>query len=121
MSDSVNPILAADGTPLKKKLGQALFRSRVQAFGLVVPLLAFVIVSFIVPIVVLLWQGIHDSRYAELMPGSTLALSKWDGITEPTEEMYSALVADLIEARKQKTIGKVATRVNRELSGTRSL
>ena len=42
-------------------------------------------------------------------------------MSEPTEEMYEALVLDLVNARKNKTIGKVATRVNRELSGTRSL
>ena len=35
------PITAADGTPLKKKLAQALFRSRVRAVGLVLPLFAF--------------------------------------------------------------------------------
>ena len=39
------PITAADGTPLKKKLAQALFRSRVRAVSLVVPLFAFVMVS----------------------------------------------------------------------------
>ena len=47
---------AADGTPLKRKLAQALFRSRVRAFGLAFPLVAFVIAAFIIPIVSLLWQ-----------------------------------------------------------------
>ncbi|MCY4459332.1 MAG: ABC transporter permease [Albidovulum sp.] len=121
MPDMAEPILAADGTPLKKKLGQALFRSRLSAFGLVVPLLAFVVVSFIVPIIALLWQGVYDKRFAVLMPNTSAALSDWSGVSEPTEEMYSALVADLVVARKEKTIGRVATRVNRELSGMRSL
>ena len=85
------------------------------------PFLASFIVSFFVQIVVLLWQSISDSRYADLKPQSTAALSKRNGATEPTEEAYAALVADLIEARRQKTIGRVATRVNRELSDTRSL
>jgi putative spermidine/putrescine transport system permease protein len=56
-----------------------------------------------------------------LMPATTEAMVDWDGSTEPTEGMAAALVADLIVAKKEKTIGKVATRVNRELSGTRSL
>jgi putative spermidine/putrescine transport system permease protein len=44
-----------------------------------------------------------------------------DGLSEPTESMYKALVLDLKAGKKSKNIGKVATRVNRELSGTRSL
>ena len=48
-------------------------------------------------------------------------LEAWDGVSEPTEAMYAALQKDLAQARKDKTIGKVATRVNRELPGGRSL
>ena len=55
------------------------------------------------------------------MPSSTQALKDWDGKSFPTEEIAKAMVIDLIKAKKNKTIGKVATRVNRELSGTRSL
>ena len=112
---------AADGTPLKKKLEQSLFQSRLRAFGLVSPLLIFLTVLFILPILLLLWQGVYDTRFTNLMPETSLALNDWDGVSEPSEEMYAALVVDLVNARKNKTIGKVATRVNRELSGTRSL
>ncbi|MDQ2089533.1 ABC transporter permease [Marimonas arenosa] len=121
MSDTSGPILAADGTPLKKKLQQTLFRSRARAFGLVFPLLAFIIIAFILPIILLLSQSVWDSRYADLMPESTKAVAGWDSSTPPTEEMAAAMVTDLVQARENKTIGKVATRVNRELSGTRSL
>jgi len=121
MTDTTGPIIAADGTPLKRKLAQAMFRSRARAFGLVFPLLAFIIAAFIIPIIMLLWQGFYDDRYATLMPESTAAVSEWDGTSQPTEEIAAAMVADLVVARSNKTIGQVATRVNRELSGTRSL
>lgn len=121
MTDTSGPLLAADGTPLKKKLAQAMFRSRTRAFGLAFPLLAFILVAFIIPIIVLLWQGIYDDRYAKLMPQSTIAMAEWDAVSDPTEEMAAAMVADLVVAKKNKTIGQVATRVNREKSGTRSL
>jgi putative spermidine/putrescine transport system permease protein len=55
------------------------------------------------------------------MPATTQALKDWDAASTPTEEMAAMLVADLVIAKKEKTIGKVATRVNREMSGTRSL
>lgn len=121
MNQKTAPLTAADGTPLKRKLAQALFRSRLRAFGLVFPLVAFVIAAFIIPIISLLWQGIYDDRYATLMPASTIELKKWDAVSPPSEAMAAALVADLVVARKDKTIGRVATRVNREQSGTRSL
>ena len=115
------PVLAADGTPLRRKLARALFVSRVRAFLLVAPLLLFVLASFIIPIALLLWQGVNNSTYADNMPSSAEMLAAWDPQSEPDEAMYAALVQDLIGAREAKTIGRVATRVNRELSGTRSL
>ncbi|HHL21904.1 MAG TPA: ABC transporter permease [Aliiroseovarius sp.] len=115
------PLMAADGTPLKRKLARAMFRSRARAFGLVLPLLAFIIVAFIIPILQVLERSFHDPRFANLMPATSAAMAGWDGVSPPTEDMAAAVVADLIEARKAKTIGQVATRVNREMSGTRSL
>ncbi|NOX41060.1 MAG: ABC transporter permease [Alphaproteobacteria bacterium] len=121
MSDISVPLVAADGTPLRKKLAQAMFKSRMRAFGLVLPLLAFIIVAFIIPIISLLWQGVHDPRFASLMPRTTEVLKPGDGKSEPTEKMFKALVADLVATKKDRTIGQVATRVNRELAGARSL
>ena len=114
-------LLAADGTPLKRKLARSLRQSRRRAFGLVLPLLALVVVAFVVPIVSMLWQGVYDDRFSGLMPRSTEVLGQWDGLSPPNEAMATALVADLVQTRKDRTIGKVATRVNREKSGTRSL
>ena len=59
--NATQPITAADGTPLKKKLAQAMFRSKLRAAGLVAPLLAFVLASFIFPIFALMWQGVHTT------------------------------------------------------------
>ena len=115
------PITAADGTPLKKKLAQALFRSRVRAVSLVVPLLAFVMASFVIPIFALMWQGVYNDRFSTYTPNLTEQLSKWDGLGEPDETLFVALVADLKKARKDRTIGRIATRVNQEYPGTRSL
>lgn len=118
---SAGPLVAADGTPLKKKLRQALFRSRVRAFGLVVPLLILIVLAFLVPILMFLSRAVVNDTFSSNMLNVTPLLTQWDPATEPTEEMYAALVADLAAGRKDKTIGRVATHVNRELSGTRSL
>lgn len=110
-----------DDKLLRKRLGKAMFRSRLRAFLLVLPILVFLFVTFIIPIGYFLFQGIFDNTFSSIMPQTTKALSSWDSDSEPSEEMYAALVADMIKARENKTIGKVATRVNRDLPGTRSL
>ena len=115
------PAIIVDGVPLKTKLARALMVRRLRALGLTLPLLAFLLAAFIIPVLVFLWQGVNDDTYARYMPHSTPALEAWDGVSEPTEAMYAALQKDLAQARKDKTIGKVATRVNRELPGGRSL
>jgi len=114
-------LVTVDGTPLKRKLAKALFRSRARAFGLAFPLMAFVIASFIIPIVSFLWQGVYDPRFTDLMPEVSAELQNWDTMSPPTEKMAKTLVAEMLVARKNRTIGRVATRVNREISGTRSL
>lgn len=115
------PAIIVDGVPLKTKLARALMVRRLRALGLTLPLLAFLFAAFIIPVLVFLWQGVHDDTYARYMLYSTPVLEAWDGVSEPTESMYAALQKDLVQARKDKTIGKVATRVNRELPGGRSL
>ena len=114
-------ITAADGTPLKKKLAQALFVSRVRAVSLVIPLFAFVMVSFVIPIFALMWQGVYNDRFSTYTPNLTEKLTAWDGLAEPSEALFAALVLDLQTARKDRTIGRIATRVNQEYPGTRSL
>ena len=115
------PITAADGTPLKKKLTQALFRSRVRAASLVLPLFAFIMASFVIPIIALMWQGVYNDTFSSYTPNLTEQLKVWDGINDPDEVMYAALVADLKTASADRTIGRIATRVNQEFPGTRSL
>ena len=115
------PLLAADGTPLRRKLEQALFVSRMRALGLVAPLLAFILAVFIIPIVYFMIQGMHNPVYADRMPNSTPILQAWDGQSPVTEEMAEAMVKDLILTRDNREIGRVATRVNQEFSGARSM
>ncbi|MEM7683476.1 MAG: ABC transporter permease, partial [Pseudomonadota bacterium] len=80
MTDTTQgPLMAADGTPLKARLAKAMFVSRVRAFGLVAPLLAFISLFFFLPIVVLLFQGVYNDQFAEGMPRTTELIGDWDG------------------------------------------
>ncbi|MEL6479292.1 MAG: ABC transporter permease, partial [Pseudomonadota bacterium] len=117
------PLKAADGTPLKQRLAKALFVSRVRAFGLASPLLAFLIAFFFIPILVLLHQGIYNPQFEEGMPRTTPLIQQWNGKDLPSEEVYAAVIADLLESREidRALPTKVGARVNREISGATSL
>lgn len=110
-----------DDKLLKKRLDKAMFRNRSRAFLLVLPLLLFLMVAFVGPILYFLSHGFIDSTFTDLMPETTEVLADWDAVSAPDEEMFAAVVADMVVARQNKTIGKVATRVNRDKPGTRSL
>ena len=53
---STGPVLSADGTPLKKSLNRALRMQKMRALMLIAPLLIFVLVTFIAPIVDMLFR-----------------------------------------------------------------
>ncbi|MFX8988268.1 hypothetical protein ABTN23_19505, partial [Acinetobacter baumannii] len=54
-------------------------------------------------------------------PRTVEAIAEWDGKALPDETVYKALSQDLVEARKQQTIGDLSKRLNMELAGYRSL
>ena len=84
-------VLAVDGTPLKRKLARAMFRSRLRAFGLVVPLLLMIVLAFLIPIVVFLTQAVYNNKFERYMPNVSPMLTQWDGASDPTEDMFAAL------------------------------
>jgi putative spermidine/putrescine transport system permease protein len=111
---------AADGTPLKTALARAERRERLKALGLVLPLFAFIVLSFVVPILVMLYNSVYDPDVAENMPQTVQALQSWDGRELPPEEVFAAFVADLQEAQKNKQAALIGKRLNYEISGIRS-
>lgn len=65
--------------------------------------------------------SVQNGASAEILHRSQTAMSGWTGSDLPSEEIAAALVADMVEARENRTIGKVATRVNYALPGSRSV
>ncbi len=106
---------------LKSALKKSQQRARRRAFLLVLPLLAFVFISFVVPIAMMLHRSAHNSAFAENMPQLTAWFAANPEVRQPDETAYAALVADLQLAATAHTAGVVGTRVNYEVSGSRSL
>ncbi len=117
------PVLAADGTPLKRSLARALRRQKIRAFGLVAPLLLFVMITFIFPIGDMLFRSIENQIVAETLPQTVVELRGWDADSgaEPPEAVYKALYEDFFVATEKKIHTRLGTRLNYESSGISSL
>ncbi len=114
-------LTTADGKPLKQALAHAQARAKRKALLLVVPLLAFILITFVMPIGQLLFRSIHNDGFSANMPQISAWFDETKAGDAPDEAAYAALVADIAAAAEARTIGVVGTRVNYELSGTRSL
>ncbi len=114
-------ITAADGVPLKIRLAQAERRKKIATFSLVLPLLAFIVITFIVPIVDMIFRSVDNPVVAATLPKTLAALETWDGQEAPGEEIFALMAEEMLAGGKARTIGKVATRLNYEIPGTRSI
>lgn len=117
------PVLAADGTPLKKSLARALRLQKTRALMLIAPLLLFVLISFIFPIGQMLWRSVENDMVSETIPLTVVELAKWDASTGelPDEAVYAAFARDMVVAVEAKTHTRLGTRLNYEQTGISSL
>ena len=118
--DQNQTLMTQDGVPLKVSLKRSQRRSKMRAFMLVFPLLAFIFISFIVPIGSLFTRSVDDTLVNEVLPLTFEELKNWDGQDVPGEQMFAAMFMDLKNADKIQ-IGRVSTRMNYEKSGWKSL
>lgn len=133
MTDQAAPPLltTADGRPLKASLARAEARNRRRALYLVLPLLLFVVFTFLVPIGQMLTRSVSNTGFtswADRDTGETVQimvnLRQWfadNPDAPPDEAAFAALVADLAHARETKSIGQIGTRINYDVSGSRSM
>ncbi|WP_245944744.1 ABC transporter permease [Crenobacter cavernae] len=115
------PIKTQDGVPLKKRLAQAERRNKLTSLALVLPLLAFLLLTFVVPIATLLMKSVDNPEVVRSLPATVNTIADWNGKALPPEAVYRSLADDLVKAREEQTLGDVGKRLNMELAGYRSL
>ena len=117
------PMLAADGTPLRVSLARALRRQKLRALALIAPLLIFIMVAFIAPILDMLFYSVDNTIVPRTLPAATEALEGWDPNSGelPPEPVFRALFFDLFLAAEAKEHAALGSRLNYEASGMSSL
>ena len=113
-------ISTADGLPLKQSLRKAERGRRFKALMFVLPLLVFVSISFVLPIFDMLFRSVDNPVVSTYLPKTIEKLASWEGPALPKDEVFETLARELLIAKKNRTVGKVAARLNFETSGMRS-
>lgn len=106
---------------IKKKIRKTNAVKTARAIWLISPLLAFVIICFIIPIGAVLFSSIQNTEIRNALPQTTSALEKWDGKYLPDESLYATLTHELILAKESGQIVKVAKRMSYEAPQFRRL
>jgi len=122
-SGPARPMTMADGTPLKVALARATRRSKIRAFLLVAPLLLFIIITFIIPIIDMLLRSVDNPEVSEAIPQTVIELEAWDGTGMPAESVLAAFIQEMGDRSEEqrRNIGRMGARLNYEGGGFRSL
>jgi putative spermidine/putrescine transport system permease protein len=117
------PVLAADGTPLKRSLNRALRAQKIRALMLIAPLLLFVLISFIAPIGDMLFRSVENQIVRDTMPRTVAALADYDAAAGglPRDEVFEAAYYDVFYAAERKLHTRLGSRLNYEQTGASSL
>ena len=121
MSSETQQILTTDGMPLSVSLKKAERKNKIKAFLLVVPLLLFLIITYILPIGDMFMRSIDDKMVTNMLPKTFTAMEKWDGKEMPPEEVFAGFYSDFKILVQNKEHGKLAQRLNKEKNGFNSI
>jgi len=106
---------------LARQLRRADRRKKLRALALTLPLLAFLLVFFLVPLASLLVRAVENPEVADALPRTGQALADWDRNSPPPAAAYAAVLADLSAIEETAQAGVLARRLNSEVAGARSL
>ena len=121
MSSETQKILTTDGIPLEISLKKAEKKNKIKAFLLVCPLLLFLLIAYISPIAGMLFTSVDDRMVTNMLPKTFKAMEKWDGKELPSEEVFEAFYIDYKILVDKKRHGKLATQMNYEKNGFKSI
>ncbi len=94
-----------------------------RALLLIAPLLAFVLITFVMPIADMLFRSVENGIVSDILPRTSAAIKDWNsqGVDDlPHENVYRNLLVDLTIAVKRRTQTRVGSRLNYEAAGISS-
>ena len=102
-------------------MSQAGLRKQLISLTLVGPLFLFLVFFFAFPLFTMMKSAVSDPVAARALPATARAVSGWDRVSPPTDEMKAALVADVRQITDDQLFGDLVRRLNSAKSGFRTL
>ena len=114
-------IVGAD--ELRRRLRRSLRWQKTRALLLIAPLLAFVLITFVIPIADMLFRSVENGIVSDTLPRTVAELRDWDPdeAENPGERVFTAMYVNLSLAIASKLHTRVGSRLNYELTGVASL
>jgi len=106
---------------LKTRLARAERLNKTRALLLVLPLLAFIVVFFLLPIGSMLVRSIQNPTLSIYMPETSRALEGWNGHALPDERIFATLSTEMLTLAREQQLDRVGSDLNRVQSGMKSL
>jgi putative spermidine/putrescine transport system permease protein len=108
---------------LGQRMHQAERSGRWYAYAMIAPLLLFIVLTFIIPLGIILLNSIYDPVIPDGLPHTVTELKVWDGPRDqlPPETVYAALALDIKKSSQQQQTGSIANRLNIEQPGLHAI
>ena len=91
-----------------------------RGWALVTPLVAFLLVFFVVPIAWLLSLAVREAEVPRALPRTLQVLAGWHADEPLPAPLFGAFAEDIVAARAASTLADAARRLNYEVNGVRS-
>ncbi|MFH4829794.1 ABC transporter permease [Vibrio diabolicus] len=108
-------------TNLKAQLQKAERRKKLRSIMLTIPLVCFILLTFAFPILDMLYRSVDNREISQSLPQTIQALESWDYQGQPHQEVIEAFSVEVLALYQSKELPKIASRMNIEESGMRSL
>lgn len=115
------PAPASQTQRLQQQLQKTQRTYKRRSLLLILPLLALLIVGFLIPIGALLSKSVQNPEVANALPKTLALLDNWDGHSLPGEPVFSALGEDLRNARNDGQLFALNRRLSYEGGSLRGL
>ena len=112
---------ASATVPLAWRLKRSERARQIKALALILPLLLFLLFTFLGPIGGMVWRSVSDWEVRQAFPHTVVALARWDGKDLPDEQAYAALAGDVVAANAAGTMAIAAKRLNYAQNGFRTI
>lgn len=94
---------------------------KTRAYLLLAPLILFVVVFFLWPLLVMMKQSISDDAVSSVLKETASVIHEWDEKSPPTAAMQQAFIKDIQTEQDPQAIGNMIRKLNSEQAGFRTL